>query len=202
MERFDFLKTGRGEAAENRQVEEFANKAKALLCVLAEEGINTAFNIARSCGRQSATPTDMRLALMYECHHFLERNIDDKFAKVLKDVDSEWEKYTEKGLDRGDDQALVEEGEEDDSVSEDGDSCGDDSLSEDGQSAMEEDDDMTNLLESDHYRLKDGSYAHFFNEVCKIYVEWEDWSPEDPVQQLLKRAVDADQGQKTSIRQS
>jgi hypothetical protein len=146
--------------------------------VLSDEACRTAALRAQACGRTKVVGIDMVLALKYEAHEFFEKNIEGRFLEYLED-----ERRGESWIAQFMPQDNYETDEENnDNENED---SGDETESYESES---EDDELANhsLLEN-----ATNDQRKLYEKMEKYDREWNDWNPEDPAQQLIKRSINS-----------
>lgn len=81
---------------------DFQDRIGCMMLVLMEKAFGNAAYYTKEAGRSTVTSTDLKMALMYECHEFASReDIEDQFAKVWNEtqVDSDVSDESESGSD-------------------------------------------------------------------------------------------------------
>jgi len=179
------MRTGFGEQDDSLFLEEqkiLVSTSMATLGVFASEAMETAGKYAIGNGRKKVSGDDMQRALKYECRTFFAKTNDDDLSRRVKDI-------REKMQDSGDDEDDEEDEEDEDDEDEDDDEDDDDDKDDD------EDDD------EDDEQVDEAEKAKFANLVANVNAvasHWDSYCPSDPVQQLIKRAIDkaASEGEK------
>ena len=187
MSNWDFLKTGFGAETESTAAEDFTRNSAAMLKVLADQAVNTAADFSAACGRSQISGGDMIKALQYETHEFFARDYQQQHTAYLQALDTDWpDRCLAMGAAL---EASGEESESDGTESDEEESTG----SAPGESSDEleeaeewpEGNEPTELVAS---ATTAGARLH--SAVMSYHLGWNAWEPVDPVEQLLKRAVD------------
>ena len=191
---YGFMRSGlaEGDTSDAAQVD-FMRKTAALMKVLMEESARTGARLAQVCGRSVVTDDDLKHALMYEAHHFWQKDFDQRFFAALEDeqhhtylTDEETDEASDDETDKASDDETDEATDEATSETASGDK------GEEGGAAAAGDEDPYAKYDRDAYELVSTEWADatFYNEVMRIKAEWPTFAPEDPVVKIVKRAVD------------
>ena len=155
------LRTGlAGEVSD--PAEDTLETVAALMRVFAKDAMTISGRYTHGKGRREVTGGDMRVALMYCARMFFQNTPEEEMARL---VDEEREAMREEGS---------EESEEEESGTESEEEYGDgsDLGKEEGDGELDEGD------------------VRLARNVDAIAASWPHWQPDDPVSQLLKRAID------------
>ena len=174
------------ESISSRGTTEFLRKVEILLLMLAEYATDTGARLARITGRSRISHHMMVCALRYECHHFFERaGLEDRFIQLMGEPADEEE--GEEG-EEGEAGGGGEEGEGGEEGGEEEEEEGEEEGEEGGEEGEEEEGD------SGVFAALSGASSEdemFLSTVLQITKGWAEWDPDDPVQSLLKRSLDA-----------
>ena len=165
MSNFDFLRTGYdallSRPEASEQETDFLRKVVSIMKVLMEEALITAATFVDACGRTQISSRDIVLALKYESRAFWEKDIEARFLQNYREEQEHTYQTDESSS--GDEKSDEEYGED-----------------EADEAAIDE-------AFSVAYVRGD---QHLHATVLRINEEWMSWEPDDPVKQLLKRAID------------
>ena len=88
MSNYSFMKTGML-ASETKQdaerVKQMLRKVVSLLKILMSQSMKTAEKFVTACGRNIIAAQDIKLALKYEAHEFMQRDFDNEFFENLRE---------------------------------------------------------------------------------------------------------------------
>jgi histone H3/H4 len=145
-----------------------------LLRAFSKEACVVAGHYTQGKGRRNVTGHDMKCALMYCARTYFSNDVKDLSDRLQTEIEAMREEDEEESGEEEDD----ESGEEED----------DESGEEEDEESGEEEDEGEEVEEEECKRdPKDVQLAR--NVDCIVNV-WDKWQPEDPVHQLLKRAID------------
>ena len=184
---FAFLRTGHGATGGPNLDPDFMRKVMAILKVLMQEAVSTADQFVRACGRSHISGVDVQMALKYEAHEFFQKDWERDFFTALE----EERQHTYETDDDEDDDEESEGGEADDEDEEGEEDDEDEGGEEEGEESEEEGDEeepreaFTTELISREPKL-----AQLHSKIMKYTAEWDSWEPTDPVQCMLKRAIE------------
>jgi hypothetical protein len=172
-DRFDWMRTGTSpvEATDDPMMLDFMRKVSAILKVLITCSFETAAKFAQACGRDTVTDYDLNFALKYESEAFWHRDIDAAFSDAL--AEEREHTYTT------DDEESEDEASEEGSVASDG--------SPPEVPPMDETDPPPSFACLPN---ADPSLRQHHADVTRAVRAWEDWHPDDPVKNMLRRAVE------------
>ena len=142
----------------------FMRKVVSLLKVLMETAMETAVQFANACGRDLAGAHDVRLALKYEAHEFFHRDFDAAFFAHLATEQQHTYEDSEGTSDSEDSEGDTEDA-----------------------SSSEASEESPEAPSTDFIR---GDRA-FHAKVLQYARDWDQWTPDDPIQAMMKRAIDA-----------
>lgn len=135
-----------------------------LLRAFSKEACVVAGHYTQGKGRRKVTGHDMKCALMYCARTYFSKDDKDLSYRLQTEIEAMREEDEEESGEEGDEESEEEEDE--------------------GEEEEEEDEGEEEQCKRDP---KDVQLAH--NVDCIVNV-WDKWQPEDPVHQLLKRAID------------
>ena len=82
----NFLKTGFDLVDEEKGMDaDFMRNITSILKVFMKQALETSIHIAQVCGRTSANEFDLVLALKYECHEFLDRELEERVVESYQE---------------------------------------------------------------------------------------------------------------------
>lgn len=178
MSDFSFMRSGFNMTDNNNDEEkklEFIQMCGSIMRVLSDEACRSAAIRAQACGRNNIVGTDMILALKYEAHEFFQKDIEAKFLEYLQEerTGGSWIA-----------QFLPQDNYETDEAENDEHATEEETDSYDS----EDEDEFTNhsLVES-----ATDTQRELYEKMKKYAEEWNDWNPDDPAQQLVKRSIDS-----------
>ena len=166
-------------------------KIVALMKILLAQAVKTAERFVGACGRKIIAAPDIKLALKYEAHEFIQRDFDAEFFETLR----EEETHTYDTDDEAEaDDAAADEADDDD----DNDEADDEADDDDEADGDEADDIVSNIgvvtNEEEEYSTacisSDDALVRFHAKVMQYDATWEEWSPDDPYLCLLKKSID------------
>ena len=219
MNDFTFMRSGISDLQNDDNFEEnMMKKTKAVLTLVIESSLDTAFNIMKACQRSVVTEHDMKLALMYETMKFWDREgLEDRFVRAMEVVqaDTSVSEIVENsislseahGESSDEENELGDDGEneqEDDGSEEEGRIEEEDDEGEEGSSSDQDDQSPltsgSEIIAMDDYQhvSSDEKYTSFMASVRQVATEWDDWQPQDPVKAMMKRAIERNGKQRTT----
>lgn len=165
------MRTGHDLLMTHRVDVDFMRKVVSLLKVLMETAMETAVQFANACGRDLAGAHDVRLALKYEAHEFFHRDFDAAFfAHLASEQHHTYEEDSE-----GESEASEDASEK----------ASEDASEEVSAEASEE---AWSSAPSTEFIRGDRA---FHAKVLQYARDWDQWTPDDPIQAMMKRAIDA-----------
>lgn len=181
MSDFSFMRSGfnmTDNSSEQTKLQ-FIQMCGSIMRVLSEEACKSAAMRAQACGRNDIVGIDMVLALKYEAHEFFQKDIETRFLECLREEQT-GESWIAQFLPQ--DNYETEEENDDENATE-----GD---TESTQSNYESSDDEESTGHSLVETATD-SQRELYEKMKKYDEEWNDWNPEDPAQQLIKKSIDS-----------
>tara|TARA_B100001057_G_scaffold484610_1_gene562925 strand:+ start:143 stop:700 length:558 start_codon:yes stop_codon:yes gene_type:complete len=151
-----------------------------LLSIFQEDALITAGQYTIGCGRKNVKAIDMKKALMFQAKYFFEQGdtLDTKFSERMRDLEENNEESDEE-----------ESGSEEESGGEEEEESGDEEESDEEESDEEEeksDEEQTKVTDAEKQK-----YASVVANVDRVYNEWDDWNPTDPILCTIKRSINA-----------
>lgn len=173
MSDFAFLQTGFADVDVMHEGAhlDMIRKVVSLLKVLQEHAIRVSQEFAHTCGRETACERDMVIALRFLTHEFFTRDIDAEFQAALEEEC----KHTYQSSEESEEEGESEESEE-------GDESEESEESKESKESGESEECAMTFVHGDF---------NFHQRATAYDAHWVHWSPSDPIQALLKRAVDA-----------
>lgn len=141
-----------------------------LLRAFSKEACVVAGHYTQGKGRRKVTGYDMKCALMYCARTYFSKDDKDLSDRLQTEIE-----------------AMREEDEEESGEEEEDDESGEEEDEQSSEESGEEDENEEKKEKECKRDPKDIQLAH--NVDCIVNV-WDKWQPEDPVHQLLKRAID------------
>ena len=134
-----------------------------LLRAFSKEACVVAAHYTHGKGRKKVTGHDMKCALMYSARTYFSKDDKDLFDRLQTEIEEMREEDEEEDEEEDDEEDDEESGESDE------------------ESAQEEEEDECK---------RDPNDVQLAHNVDSIVNAWDKWQPNDPVHQLLKRAID------------
>ena len=174
MSDYSFMKTGLHENETQQDEKQMLRKVVSLLKILMTQSVKTAEKFVTACGRNIIAAQDIKLALKYEAHEFMQRDFDNEFFENLR----EEETHTYET----EDESESEEGEEGDEGDE----------GDEGEGSLKNIGTLTE--ENEDYSLEckatNEGLIEFHRMVLEYDANWDSWDPDDTYLQLLKNCID------------
>ncbi len=163
MSDYNFLKTGFQQVEEKYVLDEnYIKMIQTLLQMFQEDSLITAGKYTIGCGRRKVTAMDIKKALMFQAQHFFEQDgsFEERFHEYMNNQYSDDESGEEEESEE--EESEEEESEEDENTQE---------ISEEEQNEIDECKKIVNIVDD-------------------IFNKWDEWSPEDPIQNIIKKTID------------
>jgi hypothetical protein len=85
MSDYSFMKTGLLASETHQDTKQMLRKVVSLLKILMTQSMKTAEKFVTACGRNIIAAQDIKLALKYEAHEFMQRDFDNEFFENLRE---------------------------------------------------------------------------------------------------------------------
>lgn len=170
---FTFMRSGAESVLSRDKVDiDFLRMVSAILKILLKEAINSAEYFTKACGRKYITSEDTKIALKYEAHEFFSKSWDGEFLQNMEE-----------------EKRHTYETESESEESDDDESRDDSNESRDDRESNE--DDESKEVYTTQFAFTPGIDKVMYDTMIHYRDTWEAWHPEDKLQGMLKRAIDA-----------
>jgi histone H3/H4 len=181
MSDYSFLRTGFSNLAEPTRIsDQERENIEIMLGLFTSNALINASKYATMCKRNAVTKTDMLYGLQYEVFEFLQRpNID----QGLQEIKEEYEQMCKEefGSDEEyDSEEYEEEGEEGEGLD----------LLNTGLDKLVVNDEETPDFSRIDDSLIDEENREFIEKMHQYNDTWDDWSPQNDLERILKSAID------------
>lgn len=168
---FSFMRTGVDNSSNiDTESVDFLRMVSSIMKILLKEAIASADYFVRACGRKYITGEDTKIALKYEAHEFFSKNWDQEFLENLEIEKQHTYETESEETETEEDEIYESENEE----------------SEEGEELEDENDEYTT-----EFSPTSGVDRRMYDKMIHYMNTWDDWEPEDSIQSMLKRAINA-----------